>query len=120
MTDTFCQRLRDSNRRRDHEWRGLDPVSLSFRVLELAAEVGELASEIKRLERDRYGMAGGSVDTTNLAAEVADVLISLDSLAMDLHVDLAIATPIKFNATSVRYGLQAMFAGTTGEPYGAL
>lgn len=112
MSDNFLASLRAANIERNKEWRPSsgDPLSSSFRIAEIVAELGELASEVKRLQRHQLGMSGGSLLTGNLPKEVADVLISLDALAMDFHIDLESVTIQKFNETSLKYGLKTMLS----------
>ncbi|GAB5404883.1 MAG: hypothetical protein Aurels2KO_31140 [Aureliella sp.] len=102
--------LRDANVRRNHEWRAggtaIDQLPLSFRAAELAGEAGEACNEIKKIERHRLGLVGGKTDLQGLRQELADVLISVDLIAMDLDIDLAEAVREKFNATSAKHGMQ--------------
>ena len=114
MLDALLE-LRRANEIRDAEWY-TGGVSLSFRVMEVLAEAGELASEVKKLERHRLGFLGGSADRSNTANELADVIIAVDQLAMALNIDIAAAISKKFNATSVRYGLSTRLpSGSTTE-----
>lgn len=103
------EQLRDANRRRHIEWTNNGNVSLSFRGLELGGEAGEVLNEIKKLERGRMGMAGGKSDLNGVTEELADVLICVDLIAMDLGIDLAAAVESKFNRTSEKYGLKTKF-----------
>ncbi|MCA9049877.1 MAG: MazG-like family protein [Planctomycetaceae bacterium] len=99
------EELRDANRRRHVEWARGNELPLSFRGLELAGEAGEACNELKKLERGRLGMAGGKQDLANLREELADVLICVDLIAMDLDIDLGEVLRQKFNKTSEKYGL---------------
>ena len=101
--------LRDANQRRHKEWATQGEVSLSFRGVELGGEAGEVLNEIKKLERVRFGLAGGKSDLNGLKDELADVLICVDLIAMDLDIDLGDAIRSKFNRTSVKYGLATQF-----------
>ena len=103
------EELRDANQRRHQEWAGGNAVSLSFRGLELGGEAGELLNELKKLERTRLGLAGGSSDLGPVAEELADVIICADLIAMDLGVDLSQAVREKFDATSAKFGLNTRF-----------
>lgn len=98
--------IREANIRRDQEWAGGRQLPLSFRGLELAGEAGEACNELKKLERGSRGMAGGKTDISGLVEELADVLICVDLIAMDLEIDLGEAVRAKFNRTSEKYGLQ--------------
>ena len=102
-------KLRDANQRRHIEWAKGGEVSLSFRGLELGGEAGEVLNEVKKIERGRMGMAGGKSDLTGVAEELADVLICVDLIAMDLDIDLSEAVKAKFNRTSEKYGLNTRF-----------
>jgi len=97
--------LRNANRQRHVEWTKGNDIPLSFRGLELAGEVGEACNELKKLDRFRMGMVGGKEDIQGLREELADVLICVDLIAMDLDIDLGDALKAKFNKTSEKYGL---------------
>jgi len=98
--------LRDANARRQDEWcdNGAVP-DLSFRATELAGETGEACNVVKKLERERHGWRGSRATKEALAAELADVIICADLLAMTAGIDLAAAVREKFNATSEANGL---------------
>lgn len=98
--------LRDANVARDIEWRGdAAPLTLTFRATELAGETGEACNVIKKLERERLGIPGSRDTLEHLAEELADVVICIDLIAMDLGIDLNKAVSDKFNATSEKVGL---------------
>ncbi|MCA9086519.1 MAG: MazG-like family protein [Planctomycetaceae bacterium] len=99
------EELRKANAERHVEWARGNVLPLSFRGLELAGEAGEACNELKKLERARLGMAGGKEDISNLREELADILICVDLIAMDLDIDLAEVLRHKFNKTSEKYGL---------------
>ena len=101
--------LRDANARRHREWANGGEVSLSFRGLELGGEAGELLNELKKIERTRLGLKGGKTDLIGVKEELADVLICVDLIAMDLGIDLREAVELKFNATSEKFGLETRF-----------
>ncbi|MEM9410385.1 MAG: MazG-like family protein [Planctomycetota bacterium] len=104
------QDLRDANQRRHIEWAKGGAVSLSFRGVELGGEAGEVLNEIKKIERERFGLVGSKeIDTSDIANELADVLICVDLIAMDLGIDLQSAVRTKFNRTSEKYGLTTRF-----------
>lgn len=100
-------KLRAANQKRHVEWAKGGELPLSFRGVELAGEVGEACNEIKKIERQRLGIVGGKDDLSGLCEELADVLISVDLIAMDLGIDLSDAVRDKFNKTSEKYGLKA-------------
>lgn len=97
--------LRAANLARQVEWANGVPLSLSFKGNELAGEVGEACNVIKKLDRERLGLAGSRDTVEHLAEELADVIICADLIAMDLGIDLDAAVAAKFNATSVKVGL---------------
>ena len=66
-------------------------------------------NQIKKIERIRLGLVGGTEDLDALAEELADVVICADLIAMDLEIDLGEAVAKKFNQTSSKYGLETMF-----------
>ena len=81
-------------------------MPLAFRGVELAGEVGEACNQLKKLERVRLGLVGGKLDTADLCEELADVVICVDLIAMDLGIDLGEAVRQKFNRTSEKYSLE--------------
>jgi NTP pyrophosphatase (non-canonical NTP hydrolase) len=100
------EQLRQANKQRHIEWANGESLPLSFRGVELAGEVGEACNEIKKLARNELGIRGGKDDLTGLRDELADVLICVDLIAMDLGIDLGEVVRAKFNATSEKYGLE--------------
>lgn len=110
VAPTFTN-LRDANIARDKEWNtGAERLSLTFRATELAGEVGEACNVVKKLERERLGIAGSRDTIEHLAEELADILICTDLLAMDAGIDLQAAVAAKFNATSEKVGLRTKLA----------
>lgn len=105
----FLEQLRLKNKSRHKEWAADESISLSFRGTELGGEAGEVLNELKKLERARLGMAGGKTDLQGLREELADVIISVDLIAMDLNLDLESAIREKFNKTSDKHGLETKF-----------
>ena len=98
--------LRAANVARDQEWNtGSERVSMTFRATELAGEVGDACNVIKKLERERIGLAGSRDTRAHLAEELADIVICTDLVAMDAGIDLDAAIVVKFNATSAKNGL---------------
>jgi len=97
--------LRKANEQRHIEWANGESLPLAFTGVELAGEVGEACNEIKKLARTDLGLRGGKDDLTGLREELADVLICVDLIAMDLEIDLGEVVRAKFNATSEKYGL---------------
>ena len=110
--------LRRANIARDREW--VSPgagakLSLSFRGNELAGEVGEACNVIKKLEREQLGLIGSRATVDDLAEELADGVICIDLIAMDLDIDIGAAVEAKFNKTSEKRSLS-----TRLEPSAAL
>ncbi len=98
--------LRRANIKRAAEWHGSENTpSIEYRFMELAGEVGEACNAQKKLSRTDMGIRGGTEGLAHLTEELADVLICLDLVAMDLGIDLGEAVRMKFNMTSAKYGL---------------
>ena len=102
--------LRSANQARQQEWDAGNQITLSYRGNELAGEVGEACNVIKKLERERMGIAGSRDTLDHLAEELADVVICADLIAMDAGIDLDAAVRAKFNATSDKVGLRTRLA----------
>lgn len=99
--------LRNANIDRNVEWNtGSESVSITFRATEMAGEVGEACNLIKKIERERIGIVGSRSNLNELAEELADIIICVDLIAMDLGIDLSRAVKDKFNKTSEKYGLK--------------
>lgn len=92
--------LREANIARQAEWDPSDKITLAFRGNELGGECGEAQNIIKKLERERLGIRGSRADRSQLAEELADVVICADVIAMAEGIDLDHAVASKFNATS--------------------
>ena len=97
--------LRQANLARAKEWNptGAD-TGPGFAGLELAGEVGELCNLLKKAERARLGLVGGSVSPAAIAEELADVVICADLVGLALGLDLWPIVVTKFNATSEAKG----------------
>jgi NTP pyrophosphatase (non-canonical NTP hydrolase) len=102
--------LRAANLARQAEWDTDGQITLSYRGNELAGEVGEACNIIKKLERERMGIAGSRANLADLAEELADVIICADLIAMQLGIDLNRAVAEKFNKTSEKVGLTTRLA----------
>jgi NTP pyrophosphatase (non-canonical NTP hydrolase) len=98
--------LRSANIARQKEWDAGNQLSLAYRGNELAGEVGEACNVIKKLERERLGIAGSRDTVAHLAEELADVIICTDLIAMQAGIDLDAAVVAKFNASSEKVGLK--------------
>ena len=78
---------------RQAEWDPSDVITLAFRGNELAGEVGEACNIIKKMERARLGLRGSSVSKEALASELADAIICIDLIGMQMKINLAEASP---------------------------
>lgn len=114
--------LRAANQRRHRAWPGRQRIDIAFRGVELAGEVGELCNVLKKIARIQRGIRGshGRMRNVEKAAllqelraaareEIADVVISLDLIAMDLGVNLSEVVPEKFDETSRKVGIPVLF-----------
>lgn len=103
-------RLRLANMARQEEWPGAEAADLCFRGLEFAGEAGELANKVKKLVRLQRGIKGTTEEREtllfDLMEELADVVICVDLIAMQLDLDLSQAIRGKFNTTSHKHGLK--------------
>lgn len=98
--------LRAANIARQKEWDADNQISLSYRGNELAGEVGEACNVIKKLDRERLGIAGSRDTVEHLAEELADAIICIDLIAAAEGIDMDAAVRTKFNATSEKVGLR--------------
>lgn len=98
--------LRSANRNRQKEWPGNEHADTAFRALEVAGECGEVMEAVKKLFRAQRGIKGSTATKEDVAAEMGDLLVSLDLLADSLGIDLGSAVREKFNATSEKYGIR--------------
>jgi len=106
----FFQELKNALATRKAEWFRDNPdspegPSLSFRAMELGGEAGEVLNECKKLERTRLGMVGGKTDTSDLADELGDLIITAQLVASQADIDLDEAVRRKFNKTSDKHGM---------------
>lgn len=105
MNSLHLNRLRNANVLRAEKWlQGKEPPGPTFAATELAGETCEACNEVKKLVRGTLGILGGKTDTTDLAEELADVVICVDLLAMQYGIDLSEAVIKKFNKTSDKHG----------------
>ncbi len=102
--------LRTADEARQKEWDRGNKLDLAYRGNELAGEVGEACNVIKKLERERRGIAGSRDTVEHLAQELADVIICVDLVAMSAGIDLWAAVRDKFNLTSEQNGLSTRIA----------
>jgi len=106
--------LRDANVNRQKEWPGNEHADVAFRCIEVAGEAGELAEAVKKFLRAERGIKGSTATKDDVAAEMGDLLVSLDLLANEMGIDLGEAARRKFNATSEKYGMRT-YIGTDGD-----
>lgn len=106
MKTLLFEELRTANIKRQAEWCPDQTPDLSFRGNELAGETGEACNVIKKLERARQGWRGSTDTVEHLAEELADVIICVDLIALQLGIDLGAAVRDKFNATSEKQNLK--------------
>lgn len=95
-------------RDRSEFWVGDNDIPLTYWGNEMAGETGEACNEIKKLERERYGMPGSRTTKDKLASELADVIITATNAANAAGIDLNAAVIAKFNETSAKVGLPFM------------
>jgi NTP pyrophosphatase (non-canonical NTP hydrolase) len=103
--------LREANVKRENEWDPGAVQTLEFYGNELAGEVGEACNVIKKLARERLGLRGSRATVSQLAGELADILICVDLVAMRAGIDLTSAVRETFDATSTKYGLKTTLGG---------
>lgn len=103
----FLHRLRQLNKERCEQ--NFKHSITSWNIMEwgcaLAGEAGELCNVLKKIQRERDGIAGSRIDgdsTKAIADELADVIIYGDLLAELCGIDIAEAVANKFNETSAK------------------
>lgn len=79
-----------------NRWRRGDDVEMPAPV-DLGRDIDAAVELLRRVD--------DPMDVAALAAELADVVICVDLLAMHYGIDLAAAVVAKFDATSVKMGL---------------
>ncbi len=92
---SIYETLRAANSTRQKEWDVSSAITLAFRGNELLGESGEAANVIKKLDRERIGLAGSRATTNQLAEELADIIICTDLVAMHLEIGLAAAIAVE-------------------------
>ena len=98
--------LQNANVQRQKEWDTDSQIGPLFRAVELGGEVGEILNVVKKLERERMGIAGSRDTIEHLEQEIADGYISLGLIAMEYNIDVPKAIAKKFNSTSNANGLK--------------
>jgi NTP pyrophosphatase (non-canonical NTP hydrolase) len=102
----MLKRLRRANIKREAERDPEGKCTVLYRATELGGECGEALNVIKKMERTRLGIPGMDVTLTQLADELADVVIAADLPAMVCGIDLESAVRDKFDRDSTRWSLQ--------------
>lgn len=93
------EELRQKNLERDREsFKHIDTWSLPDFGNALAGEVGEACNLIKKQHR------GDSIPRSEIAKELADVVIYADLIAAKLGISLGVCIEQKFNEVSERIG----------------
>lgn len=113
MADLFSQahileRLRNASILRESKWPGAYAITPSYRGNELGGECGEAQNIIKKLERERLGIAGSRSTPDALGEELADIIICCDLIAQDYDIDLWTEIVKKFNKTSKKVGIDVL------------
>lgn len=105
------QALRDANSNRQDEWEAGTEFSLVYLGNAMAGECGEACNIIKKIERNRLGARGSVAGPSELADELADVIIYADLIARKEGINLGDAVRNKFNKTSEKYNLGVRLEG---------
>lgn len=99
----------DMNNVPESAFEGIEEQSLNsdnlLSVIDLAAEVGKALNTIKKLERERLGIKGSRDTLENLARLLARTVAFTILVSDHYDIDLEQATKDKFNATSIKVGL---------------
>lgn len=103
-TMDFMDVLRMANESRQKMWDPDNKITATYRMLELAGEVGEAANIVKKLERERLGLVGSRVNIISLEEELGDILVCTDLVAAKYHINLRRVAIEKFNASSIKNG----------------
>ena len=107
--EDFLHTLRRKNVERTEEWCKGEEMDILYASNEFAGEAGEVCNKIKKLVREERGWVGSRTTLGELAEEIADVLICLDSIANILGIDIAQVVKVKFDMTSAANGLSTRF-----------
>lgn len=99
----MLKELRAANEHRQQEWPGAEQCDIAFRTIEVAGEAGELAEAVKKYLRAERGITGSTTCLGDISREMADVIIAVDLLAIELGINLENAVRAKFNETSEKY-----------------
>lgn len=102
--------LRDANNLRQAHWDPEVKLTGLFHSNELAEETGEACGVVKKLVRQELGLVGSRKTTSDLADELADVLIVADLLARKYNINLGDAVIRKFNEVSVKLNLKVLIS----------
>lgn len=112
MTDNMTLRgLCEANAHRAAVWPGGEKIDLAFLGLEIGEEAGEVQGALKKIIRQRKGIAGNtdSITTQDLLQkfkdEAADLFINLSRACNALGVDPDEVIRDKFNRSSRKVGV---------------
>lgn len=99
----MLKELRAANQARQRQW---DPEELLDKLYfsnALAGEAGEVCNVVKKMIREEHKLTGSRAVVSDLAFELADVIIYADLLAAKCGIDLEEAVASKFNRVSISY-----------------
>lgn len=120
---TALHELQNALYKREEEWGKGKDADITFAATEMAGEVGEALEKavdlimlavaagkacntLKKLARERYGMAGSRATKQELRDELGDVVICAARIANKESIHLGNAVCAKFNATSEKMNLK--------------
>lgn len=107
-------RLREAQLHRQVLWDPKSELDASFHANEFAGELAELAilcNVVKKLERERMGLAGSRDTIEHLGKEAADVVICVDKICARYGIDLWAFVVSKFNEVSEARGFDCFILG---------
>lgn len=109
-TDITWELLGQVNKERQKQWTGSKAsADLSFIGLEIGEEAGEVQGALKKLIRERKGIAGNKVPETvlmeNLQGEIGDLAINISRLANELDISVDSCIRKAFNNKSIEMGI---------------
>lgn len=110
---SFWDDLHRANCQRDAEWNPKRLLDLSFRSNEMCGEIGEAANVIKKIHREQLGLVGSRATIDDAGLELADGVICIGLLAMELKINMGYYVPRKFNITSRERNLAVLMPELT-------
>jgi NTP pyrophosphatase (non-canonical NTP hydrolase) len=84
--------------------------SVENELLSLAVYTGQACNIVKKLERERLGLAGSRATVGQLRNQLNCVLYMVHYIAWIFAIRLDVAVAVKFNKTSQKVGLATMMA----------